>query len=446
MSEDIFTGKLTGKRYMNFIWPSILMMVVLSLYYTIDTIFVARFIGEEGLAALNIVYPIQGFGWGFAVMFAAGTSAFVSIEMGKGRKREADEKFTLACVFSVASGVAFGLFCMVFMSPIVNILGATEVLTQDCRIFLSVFVWGIPALFAGVAFEFFIRSDGNPAFTIALYIAGGVAHLGFDILLMGPLHMGLAGAALANILGLLATALMGLYYFCFKGRNLHFRRFPLDYKYIGHSIINGLPEFINESSAGIMVFCYNLVVIELAGEIGVASVAVVLQMHYLFMSVHLGYQVGSMPLISYYYGAHDYEKINKIMAYTKKYIIVSSLILGFVFLVGAPLISWIYAPPGDELYELSVTGLRLCSVSIFVVGINVFVSGFFTCFGNGLISATISLSRGLVMLLVGLFTLSHFFGMAGAWLALPFADITTLALSFGMLKKYSSRYHYRILG
>lgn len=446
MKEDIFTGELTGKRYMNFIWPSILMMVVLSLYYTIDTIFVARFIGEEGLAAINIVYPIQGVGWGVAVMLASGASALASIEMGKGRQKEADEKFTLMSVFTVVMGLLFTVLCLIFMSPIVNILGATEILTRDCEIFLSVFVWGIPAAFAGVGFEFFIRSDGSPAFTIALYIAGGVVHLGLDILFMGPMHMGLTGAALANICGLLATAFIGLYYFIFRAKHLRFRKFPIDWRYIGHSFANGLPEFINESSAGIMVFCYNIVVIAIAGEVGVAAVAVVLQMHYLFMSVHLGYQIGCMPLISYYYGAHDFSKINRIMRYTKNYIIVSSLALGGILLICAPLIAWIYAPPGDELYELSVTGLRLVSISLLVIGINVYVSGFFTCFGNGLISSTVSLSRGLVMLLIGLFILSHFFGMTGAWLALPFADFTTLALSFGMLNKFKSRYHYRILG
>ena len=79
MKEDIFEGQLTGKRYANFVWPSILMMVVLSLYYTIDTIFVANFVGEEGLAAINIAYPLQGLMWGFAVMLAAGSSALVGI-------------------------------------------------------------------------------------------------------------------------------------------------------------------------------------------------------------------------------------------------------------------------------------------------------------------------------------------------------------------------------
>lgn len=118
--SDIFNDKLTAGKYANFVWPSILMMVVFSLYYTIDTIFVARYIGEEGLAAINIVYPIQGMGWGFAVMLAAGSSALVAIEMGKGKWKEAKEKFSLACVFSLALGGLCTLMCIVFMDPIVQ--------------------------------------------------------------------------------------------------------------------------------------------------------------------------------------------------------------------------------------------------------------------------------------------------------------------------------------
>lgn len=446
MKKDIFEGKLTGKAYANFVWPSILMMVVLSLYYTIDSIFVANLVGEEGLAAINIAYPLQGIMWGLAVMLAAGSSALVGIEMGKGRNRAADEKFTFVCVFSFLLGLAFTVLALIFLTPIVNFLGATEILTEDCHIFLGVFVWGCPVAFVGVLYEFFIRVDGRPAFTIVLYIAGGVVHLGLDILLMGPLHMGLKGAAIANVAGLAATAVIGFIYFAAMNTRLNYRRFHAEWKYIWHSFINGSPEFINESAAGIMVFCYNLILVDMAGETGVAAAAVVLQIHYLFMSIHLGYQVGCMPLISYFYGAERSDKINRVMRYTKRYIIVTSVIMALICAVCAEWIAMVYARPGTELYDMSVTGLRIVSVSLLVVGINVFASGFFTCFGNGIISSTIALSRGLVMLLAGLFILSHFFGINGAWMALPFADITTLILSFGMMAKYRERYNYRILG
>ena len=141
MHGDIFTGELNSRRFTQFVWPSVLMMLVLALYYTIDSVFVAQLVGEEGLAAINIAYPLQGLMWGFAVMLAAGSSALVGIEMGKGNNRIADEKFTFVCVFGTLLGIVFTILCMIFMTPVVNLLGATEVLTEDCHIFLNVFVW-----------------------------------------------------------------------------------------------------------------------------------------------------------------------------------------------------------------------------------------------------------------------------------------------------------------
>ena len=446
MQGDIFDGQLTAGKYTNFIWPSILMMLVLSLYYTIDSIFVANLVGEEGLAAINIAYPVQGIMWGIAVMLAAGSSALVAITMGEGKTHEANQLFTFATVFSLALGTAITLAMLVFMTPLVNVLGATEVLTEDCHIFLRIFAWCGPVALVGVMFEYFIRVDGSPGFTVVLYIAGGVVHLALDILLMGPLHMGLRGAALANVCGLAATAIMGLLYFVIRNSRLKFERFSSDWKFIGHSFVNGSPEFINESAAGIMIFCYNLVVIHLAGETGVAAVAVIMNLHYFFISVHIGYQTGSLPLISYYYGAKAFDKVNKVMRYTRNYIIVSSVGMAALLFLAAPLFTRLYATPDTELFALSVQGLRIASVSLLVAGINIFASGFFTCFGNGLVSSVISLSRGLGILLIAIFVLSHFFGLTGAWMALPVADFLTLTLSFGLMAKYRNRYHYRILG
>lgn len=421
------------------------MMAVLALYDTVDSVAVANLVGEEGLAAINIAYPLQGIMWGLAAMLASGSSALVGIDMGKGHGREANEKFTLVCVFSVVLGIIFTVLCIIFIAPVVDFLGADEVLTEDCQVFLSVFIWGCPLAFLGVLLEFFIRIDGRPVFTIALYASGGIVHLGLDVLLMGPFRLGLLGTALANVAGFAAMALMGMIYFIFRDTRLKFTRFKLDLKYIKDSIMNGAPDFVDESADGIMVFFYNVILMNFAGEVGVAAGAIVLQTHYLFMSIHIGYQVGSMPLISYYYGAGMFEKINRVLLYTKRYIVATSVLMAGLCGIGAPLLAGIYSQPGTQLFDMSVEGFRIVSLSLLVIGINIFVSGFLTCYGNGITSSLVSLSRGFVMLLIGLLVFPHFFGVNGAWMALPFAELTTLVLSFGIMKKYKGRYHYRIL-
>lgn len=443
--EKIFESGITPKKFVNFIWPSILMMVVIALYYGIDSVFVANFVGEEALASLSIAYPVQGIMWGVAVMLAAGSSAIIAIKMGEGKQKEADEKYTSICVLSVILGCVFTAVCLVFMDYIVDFMGATDALGQYCHDFLRILVWGFPAAFLGVIFEYFIRVDGRPGFTLILYISGGAIHLLLDYIFMGPMNMGIKGAAYANIAGLVAVMAAGAAYFTFMETKLSFSSFKNDWKFIGHCFVNGSSELVSESSAGITTFFFNMVVIGMAGETGVAAVSIVLNIHYLMISVYLGYIMGAAPLISYFYGAKDFDKVNKILKYSKRFIICTAIVSGMLCLLFGKYIVMVYERPGSPLFDMAVTGTKFLSIALLLGGVNIFGSGFFTAYGNGIVSALISSSRGLIMVIVGMYLLSWILGLTGLWLTLAFAEAVTLLISFAMYKKYQDVYHYKLL-
>lgn len=442
--EHVFSGEVTPKKFIKFVWPSVLMMVIIGLYYNIDSIFVANFVGEEALAALSIAYPVQGIMWGFAVMLAAGSSAIVAIKMGEGDQKAANEKYTLVCVLSIILGFIFLAACIVFMDPIVDFLGAEGELRQYCQDFLEILVWSFPAAFLGSIFEYFIRVDGRPGFTLVLYISGGCVHVLLDYIFMGVMDMGIVGAAYATLAGLVTTMLVGGAYFIFMKTNLNFVKFRNDWRFIGHCFLNGSSEMVSEASAGITTFFFNLVVINLAGATGVAAISVVLNIHYFLISVHLGYIMGVAPLISYFYGAKDYDKVNIFIKYSKVFILVTSVVSAVLCLIFGKYIVMIFERPGGEMFDIAVTGVRFLSIALLLCGFNIFASGFFTAYGNGPISALISLSRGLVMVIIGMFVLSWLFGMTGIYLTLTFAEIVTLGLTFKMFHKYKDVYHYSL--
>ena len=152
--------------------------------------------------------------------------------------------------------------------------------------------------------------------------------------------------------------------------------------------------------------------------------------------------MGIAPLISYFYGAKEFKKIDKIIGYSKKFIIVSSVVSALAFLLFAGTFVQLYEGPGSELYEMAVEGTRWVAPALLLGGINVFASGFFTAYGNGVISALISASRALIMVVGGMFLLSWIFGVSGIWMTLTFAELMTLGLTFSMFGKYKSRYKY----
>ena len=180
--EHIFDKGVTVKNFVKFVWPSVLMMVVIALYYGFDSVFVANLVGETALASLSIAYPAQGIMWGVAVMLAAGSSAIVAIKMGEGNQKEADEKYTLICAVALVIGLIMTALCLIFMDTVIDFLGATAELESYCSEYLGILIWGFPAAFIGVLFEYFIRVDGNPGFTLFLYISKIILHsTGFNI-------------------------------------------------------------------------------------------------------------------------------------------------------------------------------------------------------------------------------------------------------------------------
>ncbi len=443
--EHIFADNVTVKKFIRFVWPSILMMVMIGFYYNMDSIFIANLVGEEALAALSMAYPVQGVMWGFAVMLAAGSSAIVAIKMGEGDQQAANEKFTLICVVSIISGILFMIICFIFLDGIIDFLGATDTLREYCSAFLKVLIWSFPAAFLGQLFEYFIRVDGRPAFTLVLYLSGGIVHLILDYILMGPARMGIEGAAYATLAGSVITIIVGGAYFLVAETKLRFVRFRNDWRFIGHCFVNGSSEMVTEASSGITTFFFNMVIIKIAGDVGVAAMSIVFNIQYLMVSVHLGYIMGVAPLISYFYGAKEYDKVNVFIRYSRVFIIVTSILSVICCMIFGQYIVMIFERPGSELFDIALTGTKYMTPALLICGINIFASGFFTAYGNGPVSALISLSRALIMSIIGVELLGHFFGMTGVYLTLTFAEVTTLAVTFIMFRKYADVYHYSLL-
>jgi Na+-driven multidrug efflux pump len=331
------------------------------------------------------------------------------------------------------------------MDPIVNFVGAEGILGVYVEEFLRIFAWAFPAAFLSVLFEYFIRVEGKPGFTLVLYLAGAIVHGIIAFVLMKYFSMGMAGDAWGNVAGLYITMLMGGGYFLFAKTKLRFIRFRIDWRFVGHCFANGSSEMVTESAAGITTFFFNIVVIKMTGATGVAAVSVVLNLHYFIISLFLGYIMGIAPLISYFYGAKEYGKVDKILGYSRKFIIITSVVAAVMCLTLAGIMVQLYERPGSELYDMAVMGTKCLAPAVLLGGINVFASGFFTAYGNGVISAWISASRALILIIAGMYLLSWLFGMTGIWFTITFAEVLTLGLTFKMFGKYKDVYHYKII-
>ena len=186
------------------------------------------------------------------------------------------------------------------------------------------------------------------------------------------------------------------------------------------------------------------------GEDGVAAVTIIMYVLMFASSLYTGYSYGVAPMLSFYYGERSlnkgnmqtHEKLKKLVALSMKVIAVISVItVAASFMLTRPLVS-VFARPDNPVYDLAVTGNRICTVALFFIGFNIFASGMFTALSNGVVSAILAFSRSFVFMLVTMIVLPIILGVNGIWLATPAAELMALVLSVFMFLKYRKRYGY----
>ena len=182
---------------LRFAFPTMIMMVFMSLYTIVDGIFISRLVGTDALSATNIVYPAISLLIAVGVMLATGGSAIIAKKMGEKKEQEAREDFSFIVLTGFIIGLIFMVVGNIFIDPIVRMLGSTDALMDYCVGYLSVCLYLAPACILQLLFQTFFVTAGKPILGLILTISGGVANMVLDYLFMGVFHMGVEGAALA---------------------------------------------------------------------------------------------------------------------------------------------------------------------------------------------------------------------------------------------------------
>lgn len=434
--------EVTFLSLIKFTLPTIIMMVFFSLYTIIDGIFVSRYIGSNALSAINIVYPVICILIGISVMMATGGSAIVAKFMGEAKDKEARESFTLITITSIIFGLIIAIFSLIFIKQIIYLLGSTDSLYENSHTYLFTMLLFTPVIILKMLFDYFLITAGNPNLGLLSAIIGGVTNIILDYVLIVPLNMGLVGAALATCIGYSLPSIIGIIYFFNKKNTLHFVKPKFNFKTILYSCSNGSSEMVTQISSAVTTFLYNIIMIKLLGENGVASITIVLYAQFLLVSAYIGFTSGVSPRISYNFGSENNEQLHKIIKYSYIFIMLFSISTFIISKYLSPLLISIFAGNGTELYDITLNGFNLFQISFLLCGVNIFTSGMFTAFSNGKVSALLSLLRIFIFLSSGIIFLPSLIGVNGVWLAVPLAEIMTLVFSLFYIYKYKNIYGY----
>ena len=428
---------------LRFVAPTVVMLVFMSLYQMVDAVFVSKFVGENALSALNIVYPFPSIVIAVSIMLATGGSAIIARNMGEGKRREAKENFSFIVLVGAVVGAAIVTVGVLFIEPLIYMLGATPSLYDYCYDYLFILVLSAPLSVFQMLFQSFFVTAGKPHLGLALTVLGGAANIILDYVFIVPCGFGVSGAALATSIGYSIPGLFGLVYFavCRKG-TLHFVKPVFRWRVLLNCCINGSSEMVNNLAVAVTTFLFNVLMLKYAGESGVAAITIVLYAQFLMTSAFMGFSSGIAPVVSFNYGSRNVRQLKKIFRISVWVIAVVSAAVFMIAETCSEVVIMVFTPAGSEVFELTKYGFAIFSFSFLCTGMNIFASALFTAFSNGKVSAILSFLRTFVFLTACLLFLPQFLGVDGIWLAVPVAEALALFVSVYYLVRFKKVYQY----
>ena len=426
-----------------FALPNIGMMIFLSLYTIVDGMFISRLVGTTALSAINMSFPLNSLQMAIGIMLGTGGSAIIARRQGEGRADEARQNFTMLVTVAALVGLCFAVLGNIFLDPILRVLGTSELQWADCRIYTLIQLAFAPMLFLQTSFQTLFVTAGKPGLGLLTSVGGGITNMVLDWLFIGPMNMGVAGAAIATCLGYCVPSVIGLVYF-FRNRNgsLFFVPFKFDGATLAAACGNGSSEMVSNIANAVTTFMFNMLFMRYRGEDGVAAITIAMYFQFVFTAVYFGFSMGVAPVISYKFGERNIPQLGRIFRICMTFVLACSL--------GAYLLSWVtlepaltlFTPRGSGVYEIAMSGFPIYAVSFLLMGTSIFASSLFTALSDGLVSAIISFSRTLVFLAAMLLLLPLILEELGIWLAVPVAEGLGVMVSVYFLLNGRKKYQY----
>ena len=441
-NQNAYVKPVTLKNILKFAVPTIAMTVFMSFYTMVDGLFVSNLIGTDALSAINLTAPVIQLVTAVSTMLATGGSAVIMKKMGEQKSGEAKEDFTFLILINVFVGMVMCMAGYLAMDRIFAGMGLSAEVEKYCVEYLSRYlVFTIPILLMN-NFTLYMIASGKATLSLICSVTGGLLNMALDYLFIAVFHMGISGAAIATGMGYSVTAVVGLFVFCRKKSLLHFQKPVFRWKVLVNAAANGCSEMATAFVTGIITMMFNWTMLRYVGENGVAAVTIIMYVLMFASSLYTGYSYGVAPMVSYYYVEGNHGKLKKLVGTSFRVIaFISIMTVAASFALTRPLVS-VFARPDNPVYDLAVTGNRICTIALCFIGYNIFASGMFTALSNGVVSAVLAFSRSFVFMLAAMIVLPLLFGVNGIWLATPAAELMALALSAFMLRKYRKRYEY----
>ena len=402
--------------------PAMVGMGFSAIYNVTDGIFVGHFIGQEALAAVNLVMPVLMIITALADMVAAGSSVRISILLGRDEKEEASRVFTVCLKLILSIGILFGLAGFLLAGPLIRLIGADGLTADYARQYLRVFALFLPLCSLYFSTDNYLRVCGKVKMSMTINIVCSILNVALDALLIVVLKKGLVGAAIASSISMSVGTIWSLIPFLRRKLPIALAKSRIALRQMLMIITNGSSEFFISMAGSLMAIILNVILLRLGGSMAVAAVSIVEYIESLTGMVIYSMTDALQPAISYCYGAGLKQRMKKIQKAVMGAAAILSLLAMLFLLLGGQYLLPLFVKDGDTaLFDMALRAMRLFALSYLVSWIDTTLSCYLTALEKPWHSLAMSFLGILAYPLLCLAVMVPLWQLDGVWL-FPFVS------------------------
>lgn len=420
-----------GKLLLKFSIPAIIGMLVNALYSIVDRIFVGRGVGSLALSGVAVTFPITNVIMAVGMLVGIGSAAIISIRLGQKNKEQAEKILGNAFTLVVLLSILVTVFGLIFLDPILKVLGASSETFSYAKQFATIMLLGVVLQNVGFGLNNLIRAEGNPKTAMMTMLIGAGLNFVLNPIFIFVLKLGVTGSALATIFSQATCSIWILMYFT-KGKSLlklKKENMKLDTSLIKEIISIGMSPFAMQIAASLVTIMFNTNLARYGGDVAIGAFSLISSIAMLILMPVFGINQGSQPIIGYNYGAKNIARVKKALLYAC--IAATSIsTIGFIIVELFPVqIIQVFNTSDASLVEIGSSGLRIFLMMLSLVGIQAVCTNYFQAIGKAKNSMFLALLRQVVLLIPLIILLPHFFKLNGVWMAGPVSDFISFLIT-----------------
>ena len=430
-----------GRLMLKYFVPAFIGVFVNALYNIVDRIFIGQGVGAEALSGISVIFPVMLIMMGFGMLIGIGAGVLVSINLGRRDHQRAEQTLGTSFILMILVSALIMIIGFAIKKPMLLSFGATDETFTYANDYLDIILLGVVFQVVGFSLNNIIRSEGSVRTAMYSMLISAGTNLILDPIFIFGLGMGVKGAAWATVISMVVLSVWVLAHFRSNRSVIKLRKekMVVDWEITKEIIAIGMAPFAMQIAGSIVQGFLNKRLIDFGGDLAVGAMGIINSVATMVIMTIVAINMASQPIIGFNFGAKDGERVKD----TLRYSLIAATIIAvssFTLIEAMPgVLVTLFNRDSQELYDLTVKGLRIIILAWPVVGFQVVAGHFFQSVGKARIAMLLTLLRQVIVLLPLLIVMPGLFGLDGIWAAFPVADtLSAIVVSVFLFREWKN--------